>query len=263
MHHGPRVSAERRRALASAFGAGAEEYDGVRPDYPRAIADACLEGLFPGERLRIADIGAGTGIFTEQLAAAAAGQGREAAVVAVDVSEDMLARARERGLHAVLGSGERTGLESQAFELVSYAQAWHWADPDAAGREAARLVRPKGRLALVWNQLDVEVPWVKRLSRIMRSGDIFYAPERPPRPGGRWRSPELSVERFSQPLTPAQAVELAKTRSSYRTAPPEQRRRIEEQTLAYLTEELGLPADEPFELPYLSFAWTFVRSSRI
>lgn len=269
MHHGPHLSPDRRAELASAFAAEAEEYDAVRPGYPREIVEACTAGLaehFPV--IRAVDLGAGSGIFTAQLqehlaGSLPAGQDSAGTVVAVDISEEMLSRARKRGLETRLAPAENTGLPAQSWELATCAQAWHWLNPQAAGVEAARLVRPRGRLALAWNQLDVTVPWVHRLSRIMRSGDVFYTPETPPRPGGRWRSPELTTARFDQPLTPEQVVELAKSRASYRKADAVQRERIERQTLWYLTEELAHAPEAPLALPYLSFVWTFVRSSRV
>ncbi len=265
---GPRLSPARRAHLASAYAADAEGYDAVRPAYPWPVVRACLEGLHEqfGERhprVSAADIGAGSGIFTEQLRESAERAGVPLEVTAVDVSEAMLRRASERGLSTRLASGEDTGLESQSFQLVTYAQAWHWVDADRAGREAARLVEPKGRLALVWNQLDVRVPWVHRLSRIMRSGDVFFTPEQAPRPGGRWRSPSLHTAEFLQPLTPAEVVALARTRSSYRTSSPEQRARCERNIRDYLCRELGSDPGQTLDIPYLSFAWTFVRSSRV
>ncbi|GAA1347467.1 class I SAM-dependent methyltransferase [Falsarthrobacter nasiphocae] len=264
MHHGPRVAPERRAELASAYAHGAGEYDLARPGYPAEIAGVCLSGLADTfGSLRVADVGAGTGIFTEQLRAVSDARGEAAEFVAVDISEAMLLRARDRGFPTRVASGEDTGLEAQSWHLVTYAQAWHWVDPVAAGVEAARLVRPKGRLALAWNQLDVTVPWVHRLSRIMRSGDVFYDPARPPRPGGRWRSPELTVARFSQRATPGQITELARTRSSWRTSSAAQRERTEANLSDYLRSELGFGEDDVLELPYISFVWTFVRSSRV
>jgi ubiquinone/menaquinone biosynthesis C-methylase UbiE len=254
--------------MATAFAHSAADYDRIRPSYPASIAEACLDGLWETFRerstdVRILDVGAGTGIFTSQLQEAARAMSVPAQVVALDVSDAMLAEAAAKGLEVRTGSGENTGFESQSVHCVTYAQAWHWVDPLTAGREAARVVVPKGRLALVWNQLDVRQPWVHRLSRIMRSGDIFYDPSTPPRPGGRWRSPELITEEFTQRLTPQQVVELARSRSSYRKASHEQQVRCEENILDYLLVERGLSEDDVLDLPYLSFVWTFVRSSRV
>ena len=46
---------------------------------------------------------------------------------------------------------------------------------------------------IVWNQLDVTIPWVHRLTRIMRSGDV-HRPDRPPLLNSQWSQPVL--ERF-------------------------------------------------------------------
>ncbi|WP_217565570.1 methyltransferase domain-containing protein, partial [Micrococcus sp. GbtcB5] len=68
------------------------------------------------------------------------------------------------GVRAVPGTAEATGLPAASADAVVAAQAWHWMDPGAASAEAARVLRPGGRLAAVWNQLDTAVPWVHRLT---------------------------------------------------------------------------------------------------
>jgi len=127
--------------------------------------------------LRVADIGAGTGKMSELLACAGA------VVDAVEPSEAMRAQASSiPGVTWHGGVAEDTGLSDGAFDIVVVAQSWHWGDSELAGREAARILTPGGTLGIVWNQMDVSIPWVHRLTRIMRSGDV-HRPDRPPTPG--------------------------------------------------------------------------------
>ena len=124
--------------------------------------------------LRVADIGAGTGKMSELLARAGA------VVDAVEPSEAM--RAQASSVPSVTwhgGVAEDTGLPDGAFDIVVFAQSWHWVDSELAGREAARILTPGGTLGIVWNQMDVSIPWVHRLTRIMRSGPRPAADSRP------------------------------------------------------------------------------------
>jgi SAM-dependent methyltransferase len=79
-----------------------------------------------------------------------------AAVVATDLGPRMLARlhARHPSVPAVVARAEAVPFASQAFDVVLGAQMWHWVDVRRAAAEAARVLRPGGRLALCWNDVD-------------------------------------------------------------------------------------------------------------
>jgi len=128
------------------FSDRAADYVRFRPDYPAAAIDCVLEGLGSAARVTAADVGAGTGISARQLAA------RGVEVVAVEPNAAMRAAAEP---HALVrwreGTGEATGLEPASVELVLCAQAFHWFRAREAVAEFHRVLRPHGRLALVWN----------------------------------------------------------------------------------------------------------------
>jgi SAM-dependent methyltransferase len=130
-------------AARTAFSAVADEYDRGRPDYPDALFDA----LGPIAGLRVADVGAGTGIATRALLA------RGADVVAVDPSLPMVSRATDRtpGLAAVIADGAHLPLRDASVDLVTFAQSWHWLDPERRDDEVYRVLRPGGRWAGWWN----------------------------------------------------------------------------------------------------------------
>ncbi|WP_104179052.1 class I SAM-dependent methyltransferase [Arthrobacter sp. B0490] len=243
---GPRLDEQRRRELADAYLSGAGRYDRVRPGYPAAVAD----WIVPGPARRAADIGAGTGIFTALLA------DRGLDVTAVDPSEDMLAVLSTRlpGVPVLVGTAEHSHLPDAAVDLITLAQAWHWCDHPSAVREAARVLAPGGRLALLWNQLDVSLPWVHRLSRIMHAGDV-YSPAYRPVFGPSFGPPEELLVHWSQELTVPGILELARSRSHYRRASPAGRARVESNLLWYLTEYLAFPPDAVVRLPYYTHAW--------
>jgi len=156
----PEAHAERFTGLAGT-------YARFRPSYPTAAFNAMLEGLArDGRAIAAVDVGCGTGISTRLLAAAGA------RVVGVDCNADMLDEARRDGESSTAitwhrAAAEATGLESGGFDLVLCAQAFHWFDQPMALAEFARLLRPHGRLALLWNIRDGSDPFTAAYSRII------------------------------------------------------------------------------------------------
>lgn len=139
------------------FDSVASEYDATRPDYPAQLFDALESAM--GQPLLwsdVCDVGAGTGIATRAIA------GRGATVTAVDpglgVLQVLKGRTTSR-VHVVAGDGNALPLRDGLFDLVTYAQSFHWTDPEVAVDEAFRVLKPGGVLALWWNQHDRTVPW--------------------------------------------------------------------------------------------------------
>jgi SAM-dependent methyltransferase len=133
---------------ARGFAEAAEAYELGRPGYPAAA----LEPLALSPDLVVLDLAAGTGKLTRPLAASGA------SVIAVEPVAEMRA-ALPDSVRALDGTAEEIPLDDTAVDLVTVAQAFHWFDGDAALREIHRVLRPGGRLALVWNRRveDAEV----------------------------------------------------------------------------------------------------------
>lgn len=150
------VHRDERRGRASSFGDVADAYERARPGYPED-AVCWLAGAGPRD---VVDLGAGTGKLTRSLVAV----GHR--VTAVEPLPDMLEQLRGAvpQATAVSGSAEAIPLAGASADVVVCAQAFHWFEHGAALPEIARVLRPGGRLALVWNTRDDRQPWVARLS---------------------------------------------------------------------------------------------------
>ena len=153
-----------RRGRAESFAAVADAYERARPEYPREA----LRWLAGKPPLDVVDVGAGTGKLTRGLVEL----GHR--VTAVEPLPEMLGHLRRRvpSAGAVLGTAEWLPLPDASFDVLTAAQAFHWFDHARALPELARVLRPGGRLALVWNTRDEAKPWVARLSETIGSETV-------------------------------------------------------------------------------------------
>jgi ubiquinone/menaquinone biosynthesis C-methylase UbiE len=130
--------------LARSFDRAAVEYERARPGYPAALLT-----LLPfGPEAEVLDLGAGTGKLTRVLA------GRYSRVVAVEPLEGMRAILEQvvPGAESLAGSAESIPIAAASVDGVFAGQAFHWFANDTAMSEIARVLRPGGLLALVWNE---------------------------------------------------------------------------------------------------------------
>lgn len=176
----------------------------ARPPYPAALVDR-LAALAGGAGARVADLGAGTGLAALPLAA------RGLHVDAVEPAAAMLCVAAERlaaeepgaagRLRLVHATAERSGLPGGAFDLVLLADVVQWVDPELAGGEAARLLRPGGAFAVVEGSFAATA-FMDALRTLLAGAN----PKAKPRPPGRASQllsiatggAEVHAERFEQ-----------------------------------------------------------------
>jgi len=156
------------------FSPRAAEYTRHRPAYPRELLDFLGGEGWVGMGTKVADVGAGTGIFTEQLI----GKGCE--VWAVEPNGAMLTLAQTRlqsrhQFHGVPADAEDIRIDDETVELVTAAQAFHWFDLEAARSEFDRILQPPGRVALIWNIRDPEAsPFMEALEDLIAEYGVDY-----------------------------------------------------------------------------------------
>jgi SAM-dependent methyltransferase len=235
------------RDHALSFGTAATSYDQYRPSYPAAAADWAL-GSPPG-RIRVVDLGAGTGILTRVIL----GLGHD--VVPVEPDEQMRTQLATStpGVLPLAGSSESIPLPDGSVDAVVAGQAYHWFDPTRAPAEIARVLRVGGVFAAVWNLRDESEPWVAQLSDVAHLEDHERAEQRVDEDALRAAGFGPVVrEVFTHAIThtPDTLVELIKTRSYYLTAPAERRAEIADGVRDLAATHPDLAGRETFPLPY-------------
>ncbi|WP_312094288.1 class I SAM-dependent methyltransferase [Niallia sp.] len=129
-------------------------YDRYRPGYPKVFfKELITEYIGRKDNFVIADIGAGTGIFTELIA----NVGTD--ILAIEPNDDMRAILKERmedlkQVTCLAGSAENTGIADKSVDLVTVAQAFHWFDAVAFKKECKRILKTNGYVMLIWNSRD-------------------------------------------------------------------------------------------------------------
>ncbi len=223
------------------FGAEAAAYERGRPSYP----PEAIDWLLPAGVRDVLDLGAGTGKLTTRLVE------RGLDVIAVDPIAEMLELLSTSlpGTPALLGTAEEIPLPGDSVDAVLVAQAWHWFDPQRAIQEVSRVLRPGGRLGLVWNTRDERMGWVKDLGQIIGHDDAHgHTADLP--------TPFTDIERhqveWTSYLTPQALIDLVASRSYCITSPERVRVRTLDRVRELLADHPALANVSGLALPYIT-----------
>lgn len=250
---------ENSRILSRSFGAVADEYNRLRP----GPSDEALDWLIPEDTSDVLEIGAGTGILTRLLAE------RVAHVTAVEPDERMrgVLEAGDARVQVLAGHAEELPAATSSYDVVIASSAWHWVDEERAVPEVARVLRPSGRLSLVWSGPDRSVDWMRSLW----AGGIVFSPEeqedvdshRRQRHavnvgiGGQspFREPETALFRWIRPMTKADLIALATTYSTVITMDEAARGQHLSSMAEFLDSQPALAGTDVVDVPMRSYCW--------
>ncbi|SBT48883.1 class I SAM-dependent methyltransferase [Micromonospora auratinigra] len=236
---------------ALSFGAAAAAYDRFRPRYPQDALRWALDG--PSAPARVVDLGAGTGILARGVLALLGDEaGREVVPVEPDPGMRAQLAAATPGTTALAGSAESVPLPDGSVDAVLVGQAYHWFDRDRAHAEIARVLRPGGTFAPIWNLRDERVPWVAELTRIAHLGDNAGSVQRYADFGPAFGPVETGEFHHSTTLTPDEVVSMLHTRSYWLTATPAEQQRIDRELRDLFATHPELAGRDTVELPYVT-----------
>ncbi|MBI3723328.1 class I SAM-dependent methyltransferase [bacterium] len=240
---------------ARGFGQAGDSYERGRPGYPEAAVALLVRALGIAESSVVLDLGAGTGKLTAQLAPSGA---RIVALEPVPGMREKLAARSLPRVSVVGGVAEAIPLATGTADAVLAGQAFHWFKGEQALAEIHRVLRPGGRLGLVWNRRDTRKAWVAALASIVdeHEGGV------PRYVSGEWRRAFERTELFS-PLREsrfehAQAIPRTAMRdrvasTSFIAALPErERERLLRRVDDLLLEHAETRSGETLTLPYVA-----------
>lgn len=240
------------REAARSFAQVAEAYDRGRPGYPPEAAPWLV-----GQRaVSVLELGAGTGRLTADLVRL----GHD--VLATDPLPEMLRLLSGRlpDVRTTVASAEDLPVPDRSVDVVVSAQAFHWFEPARALPEIARVLRPGGQVALVWNHRDERIPWVRRLGRVIGSPPQPTDPTHALLASGLFGYVDTTTFRHWQQVDRDSLRDLVTSRSNVATMTETERARV-------LTEVDALYADygrgaDGMLLPYVTHCYKAVVRAR-
>lgn len=138
-----------------------------RPDYAQSAIDRMFETAGVGQGDAVCDVGAGAAHLTIKLAEYGLN------VCAIEPNDAMRANGIKRtekfeNVSWHEGVGEYTGMEDNAFELVTFGSSFNVCDRQLALKESARILKPNGWFACMWNHRDLEDPLQQEIENVLK-----------------------------------------------------------------------------------------------
>lgn len=146
------------------FALAAERYQNSRPDYPQMLSPWLQQQLQLSHNSTIIDVGSGTGKFIPDL------QRISTDIIAVEPIAAMLEQLKISypTLRSVQAYSHQLPFSNEFADAISCAQSFHWFANLATLTEFHRVLKDQGLLILIWNQRDINVPWVKALADVLQ-----------------------------------------------------------------------------------------------
>ena len=150
------------------------DYVQSRPDYPAALIAHLVKCCGLQSEQLVADIGSGTGLLTQEFLK------RGNRVYGVEPNANMRAAAEVllqgyTNFESIVGQAEATTLPEKSVDWIVAGQAFHWFDQPATHGEFARILKPGGRVALIWNSRLMSDPFHQAYEQFLLSHAPDYA----------------------------------------------------------------------------------------
>lgn len=129
----------------------AKDYANCRPDYSQTILQALLRHAGAST---VADVGAGTGIWSRMLSQA--GLQTTAVEPCDEMREEGVRFTADFDINWYSGSAETTGLTDGSVDWVTMASSFHWANTPVALKEFHRILKPGGHFTVLWNPRNID-----------------------------------------------------------------------------------------------------------
>lgn len=155
------------------FSNRAENYMKYRPSYPPEIIPFFENTIGLKPEHRVADIGSGTGLFSELLLK------KGYPVICIEPNDQMRNAAENKlghypGFTSRNHRAEQTGLRTHSLDLITVAQAFHWMEPEDTKKEFLRILKPDGHIVLAWNLRLRHSPFLKDYEVLKEQFGIDY-----------------------------------------------------------------------------------------
>jgi SAM-dependent methyltransferase len=250
------------RAAADGYAAKAEHYTRGRPDYPDDILGWLRGSLDLGAGKVAVDLGAGTGKFTAYL------RQTGARVIAVEPVAEMRQKLSSLlpDVEALEGTAQAIPLPDASVDALTCATAFHWFATEATMREIHRVLKPGGKLGLIWNVRDESVAWVREVARIVNAheGDV------PRQASGAWKRVfpfdgfgPLQEVRFPHGHTGSPEdviVNRMRTISFIAALPDEEEAKVAAKVRALIAAEPSLAGQTTVTMPYVTAAYSATKT---
>ena len=229
------------------FGNVAETYHRVRPPYSQTLLDHAQAQLELDSRARVLDLAAGTGRLTSELAQ------RFAHVIAVEPNDAMRSLIGDGDVRA--GAAEAIPAEDASVDAVFVGEAFHWFDAAAAIAEIARVLRPRGGLAIVWvHWWETEPPLPDAALELLSEPYLRFSAQRGPRWDDAFADSPFEPLQYRRledavDVDPDELLELYSTTSSLAALPHDERNALFARVRPLLSGRYRLPTKS-------ELAWT-------
>jgi SAM-dependent methyltransferase len=149
----------------SRFTRTVENYVKYRPGYPFEVVEFLQRTCQLTDAAVVVDVASGTGFLAEIFLK----NGNQ--VIGIEPNADMRAAGQQHlrnypRFTSISATAETTTLDANSVDLITAGQAFHWFDKEKSRQEFARILKPDGWVALVWNIARNKTPFMVAYEQI-------------------------------------------------------------------------------------------------